>query len=98
MIHNFVSTRNLVEFVGTYLFLLVVILTGDRFAIAATLGLLIHFFGSISGGNFNPAVTIMMVMAKKQPYTDLIPYIILQILGGCLAYQTYSFLSRNKYI
>lgn len=91
MIKNLVSTKNLVEFFGTYLFLLVIIFTGDRFAIAATLGLLIHFFGSISGGNFNPAVTVMMTIAKKQPLSDLLPYISLQVFAGYLAYITYSY-------
>jgi len=91
MMNNILSTKNLVEFFGTYLFLLVIIFTGDRFAIAATLGLLIHFFGSISGGNFNPAVTVMMTIAKKQPYSDLLPYVLLQLFAGYLAYITYSY-------
>ena len=45
--------------------------------------------GKISGGNFNPAVTIMMAAAKKMPSSDVVPYIIAQIAGGLLALELY---------
>ena len=57
------TNKSLVEFVGTYLFLLVIIVTGNPWAIGATLAIIIYLWGHISGGNFNPAVTIMMTLA-----------------------------------
>ena len=43
------------------------------------------FGGKISGGNFNPAVSIMMFMKGDLKGEDLPGYIIAQILGGLAA-------------
>ena len=53
----------LVEFLGTLFFLYVIIATGNALAIGAALTIAIMLGGKISGGNFNPAVTIMMIAA-----------------------------------
>jgi aquaporin Z len=79
----------LVEFVGTLVFLYVIIATGNALAIGLTLALCIYLGGKISGGNFNPAVTVMLVLAKKQNMNTLIPYILAQIAGGLAAIQLY---------
>jgi len=79
----------LVEFVGTIFFLYVILATGHFAAIGAALAIAIYLGGKISGGNFNPAVTIMMVFAKKQKTETLLPYIAAQIAGGLVAYQIY---------
>lgn len=60
-------TNTLYEFLGTYIFLLVIVCTGNAWAIGLTLALVILFLGKTSGGNFNPAVTVMMVIGGKQP-------------------------------
>lgn len=79
----------LVEFVGSLLFMYVIILTGNAFAIGAALAFCIFFGGKISGGHFNPAVTVMMVMAKKTKPAMLVPYILAQVAGGLLALELY---------
>jgi aquaporin Z len=79
----------LVEFVGTLVFLYVIIATGNALAIGLTLALCIYLGGKISGGNFNPAVTVMLVAAKKQNMNTLIPYILAQVAGGLAAMQLY---------
>jgi len=86
--------KYLVEFIGTAIFLYVIIGTGNWFAIGLTLGIVILIGGPISGGNFNPAVTGMLVAAKKMPTNDLIPYVIAQLLGAMTAiliYNTFKF-------
>ena len=45
--------------------------------------------GPISGGSFNPAVTIMMVAAGKFPRSDLVPYILAEVAGGLTALELY---------
>jgi len=47
------------------------------------------FFESVSGGNFNPAVSIMMVAAGKLPKNDLLPYVLAQVAGGLAALELY---------
>jgi aquaporin Z len=44
----------------------------------------------ISGGAFNPAVAISLYAAGKLPQADLLPYIIVQILGGLAAFYAYT--------
>lgn len=79
----------IVEFLGTLFFLYVILVTGNALAIGAALAIAILIGGSISGGHFNPAVTIMMTVAGKQPINDLVPYIIAQVAGGLVALELY---------
>jgi aquaporin Z len=81
--------KYLVEFLGTLFFLYVILATNNALAIGAALAIAILVGGNISGGNFNPAVSIMMVSAGKLPKNDLIPYILAQIAGGLAALELY---------
>jgi aquaporin Z len=42
----------------------------------------IFSFGHISGGHFNPAVTVAMVLDKRTPAADGVGYILAQIIGA----------------
>lgn len=77
----------LVEFIGTLFFLYVIIATGNALAIGAALAVAVMIGGPISGGHFNPAVSIMMTVAGKLSKKDLAPYIIAQIAGGLVAFE-----------
>jgi aquaporin Z len=81
--------KYLVEFLGTLFFLYIIIATNNALAIGAALALAIYLGGKITGGNFNPAVSVMMVVAGKLPKQDLIGYILAQILGGLAAFELY---------
>jgi len=81
----------LLEFIGTTIFLYVIIATGNPWLIGLTLALVILLLGSVSGGYFNPAVTIMMVIAKKESKYQLIPYIFAQLLAAPAAYLIYRY-------
>lgn len=41
-------------------------------------------YGAVSGAHFNPAVSVGLALAGKFDWALVIPYIIAQILGGCL--------------
>ena len=54
----------LTEFIGTFVFLTVILKTNDALAIGLTLAGVIYFGGKVSGGNYNPAVSYMMYLNK----------------------------------
>lgn len=81
--------KYLVEFLGTLFFLYVILATGNWLAIGAALSLAVLIGGPISGGSYNPAVTIMMVAAGKFPKSDLVPYILAEVAGGLAALELY---------
>ncbi|WP_297636324.1 MIP/aquaporin family protein [uncultured Clostridium sp.] len=68
---------------------LIVITTAWAFAVAIP----VFIFASISGAQFNPAVTISLAVVGKMPWSEVPLYIIAQIigafLGAVLVYLTY---------
>ena len=91
------SRAYLAELVGTFLFLSIGYASVPAFAAASAptpnllvvpfafgLGLLaaIFAFGHISGGHFNPAVTIAMVLDKRTTPIDAVGYIAAQVIGA----------------
>ena len=85
--------KYLVEFLGTMLLVFVILATGNWFAIGCALGIAVLLGGPVSGGAFNPAVAMSLYSAGKLPKTDVLPYIIIEFLGGLAAYGVY-----DKYI
>lgn len=81
--------KYLVEFIGTLFFLYVILATGKAVPIGLSLMIAILLGGQISGGNFNPAVSIMMAAAGKLQMHDLMPYILAQVAGGLAALELY---------
>jgi aquaporin Z len=79
--------KYLVEFLGTMFFLYVILTIGNPLAIGMALVLAIMVGGKVSGGNFNPAVSLMMTMAGRLPVKELLPYVVAQLLGGVAALQ-----------
>jgi aquaporin Z len=81
--------KYLVEFLGTMFLMFVIFATGNYLAIGAALALIAFLGGPISGGSFNPAVTIGLYSAGKLPVSDVLPYIVVEILGGLAGYEAY---------
>lgn len=79
------ANKYLSEFLGTLFFLYIILATGNPLAIGAALAAAIMVGGKLSGGHFNPAVTVMMVSAKKLPMKELLPYVLAQVVGGLAA-------------
>lgn len=81
--------KYLVEFLGTVFFLYVILATGNALAIGAALALAIFVGGKISGGHFNPAVSLMMLAKGKLNTKDGMIYVLAQVLGGMTALAIY---------
>jgi aquaporin Z len=52
--------------------------------------------GAISGGAFNPAVTIALMYAGKLPRSDLIPYIVAQVAGGLAGLELFKMIMNRR--
>ena len=87
----------LAELLGTFLFMMLGYASVGAFGAAGTptpgllvvpfsfgFGLLaaIFAFGHVSGGHFNPAVTIAMVLDRRTPAIDSVGFIVAQIIGA----------------
>jgi aquaporin Z len=67
-------------------------------AIAAGLAVMVMSFavGRVSGGFFNPALTLGMWTARKLSSVNTVLYIAAQLLGGLAAYYLYTYFVNNK--
>lgn len=71
-----------VEFLGTMFLVYVIFAFKNWMAIGLALGIAILLGGGISGGAFNPAVAIALYAAGKVSKEELLPYILVEILGA----------------
>lgn len=86
----------IVEFVGSFVFFVVILATGMPIAIAAALLAVIYFGGHVSGGNFNPAVSIMMMLRGDLTVTSGLAYILVQLLAAGVAFAWYQKTGKLK--
>jgi len=92
------TRKYLAELVGTFLFLTIGYASVAAFGASGAPGLLVVPFsfgfgllaalfavGHISGGHFNPAVTVAAVLDKRIETTDAVGYILAQVIGAIAA-------------
>jgi aquaporin Z len=86
--------KYLVEFIGTFFLVLTVGMTvigndAHNFlpplAIGAALMIMVYAGGHVSGGHYNPAVTIAVWLRGRCSLADVPAYIIVQVLGALAA-------------
>jgi aquaporin Z len=51
-------------------------------AVGLSIGVGIYAFGNISGGHFNPAVSLAFLLSGRMPRRDFLPYLVSQVLGA----------------
>ena len=79
------------EFIGTFFLVLTVGLTVigaspmAPLAIGASLMIMVYMGGHISGGHYNPAVSLGLTLRGKLPASEFVPYVVSQILGSLAA-------------
>src|ERR1700733_8423180 len=57
---------------------------GVALAVGLTVLTIAHAIGHISGCHLNPAVSVGLVLGKRFPAKDLLPYVVAQVVGGIL--------------
>ncbi len=79
------------EFIGTFFLVFTIGLTVTQgvamapLAIGCSLMIMVYMGGHISGGHYNPAVTLAATLRGASTIADLIPYWIFQVLGSLAA-------------
>ena len=86
------------EFLGTFVLVFVgcgtaildagnrgIDLLGVAVAFGVAVMVMVYAVGSISGGHFNPAVTVGLALARRFPWSDVIAYIVTQVVAATVA-------------
>ena len=81
--------KYLVEFLGTMFLVFIIFATSNYLAIGAALAIGVFLGGRISGGAFNPAVAFALYNSGKLPKSDLLPYLIVEVLGALAGFEVY---------
>lgn len=98
MLKNYVT-----EFIGTFFLALTVGMTvtsGTAFAplaIGSSLMIMVYMGGPISGGHFNPAVSLAVFLRGKLPGKEVAPYMAAQVLGAFVASFAVHYLSGQSF-
>lgn len=93
----------IVEFIGTFFLVFTVGMTVKSpdaaamapLAIGASLMIMVYAGGHISGGHYNPAVTLGVLLRGKISLADAVPYWIAQFIGGVAAAAAVQFIKAN---
>src|SRR3954463_4273704 len=57
-------------------------LLGVSLAFGLTVLTMAYAVGHVSGGHFNPAVTVGLFTARRIPASDVLPYVVAQVVGA----------------
>jgi aquaporin Z len=80
------TSRYVAEFIGTLVFLTVILKSGgDKYVVVAGLLAAILLMGNVSGGHFNPAVTVMELSRGQMDNREAAGYIGAQLVGALAA-------------
>lgn len=90
------SSAYLAEFLGTFILLTAILLTGNPLFIAAGFLAAITITGGISGGHINPAVSLAMVAKGDLPASRFPGYAAAQVAGALAALAVFKQLKRSN--
>lgn len=89
--------RYLMEFIGTFFLTMAISFAGNPIAIGLMLIAMIYVGGHVSGGHFNPAISMACFFAKKISLKEKIAYSVSQSLGACLALLFFMMVTNNVF-
>lgn len=74
------------EFVGMVFFTVIILASQNAFAIGAALSIAVYLSKHISGGAFNPVVTMLFIMNGMFPANQFLPFALVQFAGGLVGF------------
>ena len=87
--------KYLTEFIGTFFLVFAVVSTLNPLAIGLTYAVMIYMGGHISGGHYNPAVTIAAWLRGTFEARFIAGYFLIQLLGAFCAAAVFKFISGH---
>lgn len=90
--------RYLIELVGTFFLVFVVALSGNPLAVGGVLAAMIYMGGEISGGHFNPVVSLARLLQREMTVVEALKYMFFQILGGVLAASAFLLMAKTPFL
>lgn len=95
----FVGMRKyLVEFLGTFILVFTIAISGSPLIIAAVLTIIVYLGGPISAAHYNPAVTLGFILRKRITLKDAAWYALVQMIGAFAGAGLYFLISDNLYV
>ena len=82
----------LAEFLGTFFFCAVALLSGNPLAAGCALAVLVYALGYLSGGHFNPAVSVAVWLRGQIDRGEMLRYAAVQAAGAVAAFLLYQVL------
>lgn len=83
----------LMECIGTLFLMMAVAFSGNNpIAVGLMLAVMVYSGGHLSGGHFNPAVSLAAWMRGKLGVADMVQYMVAQVVGACLGWLVHSYL------
>ena len=98
--------KYLTELIGAFFLVLTVASTAllgsegviAPLAIASALMVMVYAGGHISGGHYNPAVSLAAAIRGALPWKQFIPYAVAQCIGGAAAVILFAFMAKGTII
>ena len=77
--------KYITEFIGTFFLVLIIGITNNPIAIGIGLSVLVYMGAHISGAHYNPVVSLAMFIQKEINKSELLYYIISQLIASLAA-------------
>lgn len=90
------SKQYIVEFIGTF-FLTLTVAFGNPVAVGAVLTALVYMGGYISGAQYNPAVTLALLLNEKISTAAAFGFMVVQLFAAVLAAGVYFFVEQATF-
>ena len=93
---EYAMNKLLAEFLGTFFFCAAALLSGNPLAAAGALAALSYALGYVSGGHFNPAVSVAVWMRGQIDRGEMFRYLAAQAVGGITGFLLYKLLAGSS--
>ena len=87
----------LVEFVGTFFLVFAICFTANPLAVGLILAAMVYMGKHISGGHYNPAVSIAVWLRGKMKNVEMVWHIIAQCVGAFAAAAAFNFITNSQF-